>query len=379
MNTYADKTQKNKNQSVANEVSQKHRGGGSTFQFMDNRDETIAQRKLIELANNRPQVQQLRAFQDMSNNNTKTNKLMASAGSNECIQGQFTLSSGPMGARHLGPIERWVGKFHPSFVENFQTIKTGSEPVDINTWLVENFHESYETILKADSAMEDCLGNEITEDELLGGPGPPTVTLAYGEESCRGALAEVRRDPSLSRRGNRYIATTPSAEFPADEESRMAREELEKRGGEALTGVDVQESPLAEESTLPFNTTDLRFRYPRTNRGTRPSTADITSSYVDRVAETGQGELAIPTPAMYGGRAATRNSLYGAKRFEETMRQQGQNVSQVRPGPENQSELGPFGYSHRMTDREQERGGGVSGKTLVIEPGGGPREMDEGD
>lgn len=52
MNTHADKTQENKNQSVANAVSQMKRGGESTFQFVDNRPEAAAQRKLQEMADN---------------------------------------------------------------------------------------------------------------------------------------------------------------------------------------------------------------------------------------------------------------------------------------------------------------------------------------
>lgn len=68
MNTHADKTQENKNQLVANSVSQKQSGGESTFQFVDNRTEAVAQRKLQEIANNSPQVSQLRAFQEMANN-----------------------------------------------------------------------------------------------------------------------------------------------------------------------------------------------------------------------------------------------------------------------------------------------------------------------
>ena len=68
MNTHADKTQDNKNQSVANGVSQVQVGGEATFQFIDNRPEAVAQRKLKEMANNSPRTMQLIAFQDMANN-----------------------------------------------------------------------------------------------------------------------------------------------------------------------------------------------------------------------------------------------------------------------------------------------------------------------
>jgi hypothetical protein len=68
MNTYADKTPENKSKSVTNTVSQKQSSGKSIFQFVDNRPESIAQRKLQEMANNSPQVKQAAQLQSMLNN-----------------------------------------------------------------------------------------------------------------------------------------------------------------------------------------------------------------------------------------------------------------------------------------------------------------------
>jgi hypothetical protein len=68
MNTHAAKTQENKSQSVSAVDSQMQSGGESTFQFVDNRPEAIAQRKMQEMVNNSSQVSQLRAFQNMANN-----------------------------------------------------------------------------------------------------------------------------------------------------------------------------------------------------------------------------------------------------------------------------------------------------------------------
>jgi hypothetical protein len=75
MNTHADKTQENKSQSVSALDSQMQSGVESTFQFVDNRPEAIAQRKLQETVDNSPQVSQLRAFQDMANNNTQAKQV----------------------------------------------------------------------------------------------------------------------------------------------------------------------------------------------------------------------------------------------------------------------------------------------------------------
>jgi hypothetical protein len=70
MNTHADKAQENKSQAVANSLPklQSNGNGESTFQFVDNRPEAIAQRKLQESINNSPRVKQLKAYQEMANN-----------------------------------------------------------------------------------------------------------------------------------------------------------------------------------------------------------------------------------------------------------------------------------------------------------------------
>lgn len=74
MNTHVDKSQANKSQSAVNGFSQKKSGAAYTFQFVDNRPETIAKRKLHEAMNKSPQALQLRALQSMTNNSLQTNQ-----------------------------------------------------------------------------------------------------------------------------------------------------------------------------------------------------------------------------------------------------------------------------------------------------------------
>jgi hypothetical protein len=69
--THADKTQEIQKKSVTNEVSQRHNREDSTFQFVDNRPEAIAQRKLQEIINNSPQVKQITQLQSMANNKSQ--------------------------------------------------------------------------------------------------------------------------------------------------------------------------------------------------------------------------------------------------------------------------------------------------------------------
>ena len=78
MNTHADKSQENKSQAVANSLPKLQSESESTFQFVDNRPEAIAQRKLQEAINNSPRVQQLKAYQEMANNSPQVKQLRAS-------------------------------------------------------------------------------------------------------------------------------------------------------------------------------------------------------------------------------------------------------------------------------------------------------------
>jgi hypothetical protein len=67
MNTHVEKTQENKPQSVSRGAS-KVESNGELSQFVDNRPEMVAQRKLQEMVNNSPQVMQLKVYQAMADN-----------------------------------------------------------------------------------------------------------------------------------------------------------------------------------------------------------------------------------------------------------------------------------------------------------------------
>lgn len=74
MNTHADKKQESKIQSTTNEVAQKKGNGGPAFQFIDNRREAIAQRKLQEMANNSTQVNRAAQLQAIADNHSAKQK-----------------------------------------------------------------------------------------------------------------------------------------------------------------------------------------------------------------------------------------------------------------------------------------------------------------
>jgi hypothetical protein len=67
MSEYSNKSQINKSAAVTGPVSQQ-RKNGSAFQFVDNRPEAIAQRKMQDVINNSAPVQQLKAYQETADN-----------------------------------------------------------------------------------------------------------------------------------------------------------------------------------------------------------------------------------------------------------------------------------------------------------------------
>ena len=68
MKAHADKAQENIT-SETNSVSEQQCRNTSSFQFVDNRPEAVAQRKLQEIANNSPHVKKLGAYQEMAEKN----------------------------------------------------------------------------------------------------------------------------------------------------------------------------------------------------------------------------------------------------------------------------------------------------------------------
>jgi hypothetical protein len=77
MNTHAAKSPKNKKQAITHHSPNQTSNGESTFQFKDNRQAAITQRKQQEAINNSPNVLQLKANQEMANNSPQVKQLKA--------------------------------------------------------------------------------------------------------------------------------------------------------------------------------------------------------------------------------------------------------------------------------------------------------------
>lgn len=68
MNSYSDKTQENNSRVIDNSITKQQSDVEPALQFVDNRPEAIAQRKLQELANNSPHAKQAAQLKTMANN-----------------------------------------------------------------------------------------------------------------------------------------------------------------------------------------------------------------------------------------------------------------------------------------------------------------------
>jgi len=86
MKNYADKMQKNQCNSMAIDRSGKQCVNDSIFQFLGNRPDALAQRKLQEMANNSPRTMRLNAIKEIANNKTGQPRAMVANQNKSTVQ-----------------------------------------------------------------------------------------------------------------------------------------------------------------------------------------------------------------------------------------------------------------------------------------------------
>lgn len=89
MTTHAERTTENKNLVVANDTSQKNNANNSTFQFADNRPETITQRKLQKISNTDAQTTPMAQLKNYANNFSVKIAQKKALEEEELLQGKF--------------------------------------------------------------------------------------------------------------------------------------------------------------------------------------------------------------------------------------------------------------------------------------------------
>ena len=108
MNTHADKTLENKNQSSVQNDSKKQSSTEPSFQFTDNRAEAITQRKLNEIANNSFESKQAAQLKAIADNYSGNAIQMAGLEEEELLQGKFE----PVQKQGMEEEELLQGKFN---------------------------------------------------------------------------------------------------------------------------------------------------------------------------------------------------------------------------------------------------------------------------
>jgi hypothetical protein len=139
MHIHADKTRENKSRAGMTEASKKQAIREPVFQFVDNRPEAIAQRKLQGMASNSSQVSRLRSLQEMANNSPQAKqatqlKAMLKLNTTTPIQqekGSETIQ--PDQAPEEGNLMR--SKFE---IVQYQGNESDSKPFENNTRLPDN-------------------------------------------------------------------------------------------------------------------------------------------------------------------------------------------------------------------------------------------------
>ena len=127
---YVDKAQVNKKQIFTRGEFQIQSGGESTFQFVDNRPEAVAQQKLQEMANNSPQTKQTAQFKVATvNPSTQPIQKMAIE-EEELLQGKFQpiqKKVSGMSALGLDDIKPKEGTPEHEAMRNVKESKTASD------------------------------------------------------------------------------------------------------------------------------------------------------------------------------------------------------------------------------------------------------------
>jgi hypothetical protein len=165
MNTHADKKQEHKSQSVSSASSQMKSSDESTFQFVDNRPEAVAQRKLQEMANNSPQVKQFKAFQEMTNQNER-----GEAGTTMTLQRKVILD-GPSRGQNANDVAYPTIKTSPNFDTNH--LVTGAINEDVTRARGTARDIARNTVLKESQLESAILANE---DAIVTSTGTDAIT-----------------------------------------------------------------------------------------------------------------------------------------------------------------------------------------------------------
>lgn len=143
MNIHSDQIRKNQMQSVANSVAQKASGSKSAFQLVDNRTETVVQRKLQEAMNSSSQMKKFMAFnQRVKKENPADQVAQFKSSKNEPIQLLQTATSFNKEIEETGGFTNNI--FFNAITSGLLKFKKAGQPKSIKGRML---HNMYETVM----------------------------------------------------------------------------------------------------------------------------------------------------------------------------------------------------------------------------------------
>lgn len=122
MNTHTDKTPENKSQAIAENLPKQQCYGESTFQFVDNRPEAFAQRKMQEAINNKSGPKQL------MKRSTRTHEL-AEFDNDEASETKTYTSGNETRTVHLGKLKICLRRSSDNETKRYDVLETLLEDI----------------------------------------------------------------------------------------------------------------------------------------------------------------------------------------------------------------------------------------------------------
>jgi hypothetical protein len=226
MNTHANKTQENKSQSVSAVDSQMQSGGESTFQFVDNRPEAVAQKKLQEITNNSPRAIQLKAIKEMAN---------ISPQAKQAAQLQ-TMADGHS-VQQQQPIQKKEN--NTGLPDNLKTGSGGPMPADVQAKMESAFGTDFSDVQIREGPEASSIGAVAFTrgNELHFAPGQYDPRSQSGQKLLGHELAHV-----VQQREGRVRPTTQAKGLAVNADPTLERE-ADEMGARAVRG-DVQTANL---------------------------------------------------------------------------------------------------------------------------------------
>ncbi|MEU0964246.1 DUF4157 domain-containing protein [Streptomyces sp. NPDC005917] len=202
-------------------------------------------------------------------------------------------------------------------------------------------------------------GQARTAEERL--EGRSTVYLSEADASA--ARARLRRDPSRADE----IGITTFEEHPEQDYGDYARnsEALRRLGVPILTNMDLSRPDAAERLRHVDEGANLHFQMPRTGRMKGYSTQKLVGDTNRLPRRMNRDDVSVsitaPDPRQYKN-PGTHNGFYGLenrKAVPPGMR--------VRSGPDPEADLEQYGYSHRISGKDESANAATRRKTYYVE------------